>query len=313
MTAVAAQGRPAALRPAGLSTRAGRGLAPWVYLAPAILTLVVWVYAPLVRAAWLSCHEWNLLPTSPKVWLGLTNYERLVELPEMRRALRNTGLYVAGVLPLSVGLPLVIAIFTAGLTGPLRNLYRACIFVPVIIAPVVAAAVWRWMLDKHTGIVNVVLKAWGERPVDFLYDRNVALWTIVWITGWKLMGFSKLILSAALTSINPSLIEAARIDGARDWQVTRDIRLPLLSPAILFLTMLTILLGAQWSFTCINVLTGGGPLNATTNICYLLWQFGFGSLAVGWASAAGMILFAGFGVIAALLLWLSNRLAVHDD
>jgi multiple sugar transport system permease protein len=288
-------------------------LVPFLYLTPAVAMLVLWVYWPLAEAAWLSFHEWNMLPFAPKKPVGLLNYERLVALPEMGQALWNTLIYLVGLLPLTVALPVAAAILTQGLTGRWRNLYRALIFLPLIIAPVVAAAVWRWMLDPQFGIVNRMLEGLGFAPVQFLLDPDIAIWTIIWITGWKLVGFSTLIVSAALTSINPALIEAARMDGATEWQVTRRIRLPLLSPVIFLLVLLTILLGAQWSFAYIHVLTGGGPLNATTNIYYLLWQFGFGSLAAGWASAAAMILFAGFGAVAVTLIWLMNRYAFHDD
>lgn len=288
-------------------------LAPWLYLLPALISLFVWTYWPLGSAVWLSFHEWNMLPFAPKTWIGLTNYERLVELPEMRQALGNTFIYLFGLLPLTVALPVAVAIITHELRGRWRNLYRALIFVPLIIAPVVAAAVWRWMLDPQFGIVNRLVSASGFKPIAFLANPDFAIWTIIWITGWKLVGFSTLIVSASLAGINPALIEAARMDGAREWQITRRIRLPLLSPAIFLLVLLTILLGAQWSFAYIHVLTGGGPLGSSTNIYYLLWQFGFGSLAVGWASAAGMLLFAGFGVVAASLIWLMNRLSFHDN
>jgi len=234
-------------------------------------------------------------------------------LPEMAQALRNTGLYLLGLLPLTVILPVAAAIMTHELQGRWRNLYRALIFVPLIIAPIAAAAVWRWMLNPEFGIVNIVLRALGFDAVDFLKDGSVAIWTIVWITGWKLIGFSTLVVSASLANINPGLIEAARMDGGTEWQITRRIRLPLLSPTIFLLVLLTILLGAQWSFAYIHVLTQGGPLGSTSNIYYLLWQFGFGSLAAGWASAAGMLLFVGFGAIAVALIWLMNKASFHDN
>jgi multiple sugar transport system permease protein len=288
-------------------------LAPWLYLAPALLTLFVWTYAPLGYASWLSFHEWNMLPFSPRTYVGTANYERLVELPEMAQAVRNTFVYLFGLLPLTVGIPIAAAILTHELRGAWRNVYRALIFVPLIIAPVVAAAVWRWMLDSKYGIVNVVLQWFGLQPIAFLSDPDITIWTIIWITGWKLIGFSTLIVSANLANINAALIEAARMDGAREWNITRFIRLPLLSPTIFLLILLTILLGSQWSFTYILVLTGGGPLGTSNNIYYLLWQFGFGSLAAGWASAAGLLLFAGFGVVAVTLIWLMNRMSFHDN
>jgi multiple sugar transport system permease protein len=298
------------MRPAWL---ARQPLAPWLYLAPAVILLVIWVYAPLGYAFWLSFHEWNMLPTAPRRYVGTLNYERLIGLPDMAKALWNTGIYLIGLLPLTVIVPVAAAILTQGLSGPWRNLYRALIFVPLIIAPIAAAAVWRWMLNPDFGIVNMALRGLGFPAVDFLKDPDVAIWTIIWITGWKLIGFSTLIVSASLSNINPALIEAARMDGGTEWQITCRIRLPLLSPTIFLLVLLTILLGAQWSFAYIHVLTQGGPLGSTTNIYYLLWQFGFGSLAAGWASAAGMLLFAGFGAVAIALIWLMNRASFHDD
>jgi len=288
-------------------------LAPWLYLAPALVALFVWIYAPLGYALWLSFHEWNMLPFSPIRNVGTLNYERLIELPEMGQALRNTALYLVGLLPLTVALPVAAAILTQDLAPRWRNLYRGLIFVPLIIAPVAAAAVWRWLLDPGFGLINMGIQWLGFAPVRFLQSPDLAIWTIIWITGWKLIGFSTLIVSASLANINPALIEAARMDGATEWQVTRRIRLPLLSPVIFLLVLLTMLLGAQWSFTYIHVLTQGGPLGSSNNIYYLLWQFGFGSLAAGWASAAGILLFAGFGAVAAGLLWLMNRVTFHDN
>lgn len=287
--------------------------APWLYLLPVVSTLVIWVYAPLLEAFQLSFYQWNMLPTAPKTYVGLDNYRRLFVLPEMRRALWNTAIYIIGLFPMSVLMPLAVAIFTQELKGPWRNLYRTLIFVPMIIAPVVAAIVWRWLLNEDHGLVNQLFAALGLPKVGFLQDPDFALATLIWITGWKLIGFSTLLFSAANAGINPSYIEAARMDGATSWQIIRDVRLPLLSPTILLLSMMTILFGAQWSFTYINVLTQGGPLKSTTNIFYLLWDYGFGSLSVGWSSAAGMIAFAGFGAIAMLCLWLMQRRAFHDN
>ncbi|SFU20299.1 sugar ABC transporter permease [Mesorhizobium sp. YR577] len=288
-------------------------IAPWLYLAPVLVTLIIWIYVPLFEAFQLSFYQWNMLPTAPKAFVGLENYRRLFILPEMQRALWNTAIYIIGLFPMSVIIPLAVAIFTQDLKGPLRNLYRTLIFVPMIIAPVVAAIVWRWLLNEDHGLVNHALVGLGLSKIGFLQDPKYALGTLIWITGWKLIGFSTLLFSAANASINPSYVEAARMDGATRWQIIRDIRLPLLSPTILLLSMMTILFGAQWSFTYINVLTHGGPLKSTTNIFYLLWDYGFGSLSVGWSSAAGMIAFAGFSAIAFVCLRLMQRRAVYDN
>ncbi|MGX1307755.1 multiple sugar transport system permease protein [Amorphus suaedae] len=305
-------GRMATVRPAR-AARFRSGAVPWLYLAPALAVLIVWIYAPLVEAFQLSFHQWNMLPTAPKRFVGLQNYERILSLPEMRQALVNTVFYIVGLFPMSVIIPLAVAILTQDMKGPLRNLYRALIFVPMIVAPVVAAVLWRWLLNPDHGLVNHGLAALGFGRVGFLEDPRFALATLVWITGWKLIGFSTLLFSAANAVINPAYIEAARMDGASGWQIVRDIRLPLLSPTILLLSMMTVLFGAQWSFVYINVLTHGGPLKSTTNIFYLLWEYGFETLSAGWSSSAGMITFAGFALVAFVCLKLMRRYAVYDD
>jgi len=290
-----------------------RAAEPWLYLAPAMAVVLIWTYVPLLQAFELSFYEWNMLPRSQPRFVGLENYANLLTLPDMRQAVINTILYTAGLLPLSVGVPLAVALLTARLGGPLRNFYRALIFVPMIVAPVVAAIIWRWLLNEDHGLVNAWLRGFGFDTVGFLRDPDVALWTLVWITGWKLVGFSTLLFAAADSAISPSYIEAARMDGATPWQIVRDIRLPLLSPTILLLTMMTILFGAQWSFVYINALTGGGPLRSTTNVYFLMWEYGFKTMAAGWSTAAGVLVFAVFGLIALLCLALMKRFAVYDE
>ena len=315
MTDLSLSAAPVTAPPApSLTLRRGyRAIRPYLYLLPAVAGFVIWIYEPLAQAFILSFQQWNLLPTSPKVWVGLDNYINIFSLPKLWQALGNTGWYLIGLLPLTIVIPLAIALFTQDLPPRARNLYRALVFVPMIVPPVVAAAVWRWLLDPQHGIINLALQGLGAEPIYFLGDESWALWTITVITGWKLIGFATLILSAANANVDGSLLEAAQLDGATRWQIIRDIRLPLLSPTILLLFMMVILLGAQWSFSYIHVLTAGGPLGSTTNIYYLLWEFGFGSLAVGWSSASAVILFVGFGLIAAGLFALQRKVAFYDN
>lgn len=290
-----------------------RNAEPWLYLAPALAVLIVWTYVPLLEAFDLSFYQWNMLPRAKPRYVGFDNYANLLSLPDMQQAVINTVLYTIGLLPLSVGVPLAVALLTARLDGPMRTLYRGLIFVPMIVAPIVAAIVWRWLLNEDHGLVNAWIVALGFDAVGFLRDPDVALWTLVWITGWKLMGFSTLLFAAADSAVSPSYVEAARMDGASAWQIVRDIRMPLLSPTILLLTMMTILFGAQWSFVYINALTGGGPLRSTTNVYFLMWEYGFKTMSAGWSTAAGVLVFLAFGLIALVCLALMKRLAVYDE
>ncbi|MFN6977392.1 MAG: ABC transporter permease subunit, partial [Gemmobacter sp.] len=149
--------------------------------------------------------------------------------PDMRAAVWNTVLYTVGLLPLSVALPLAPALMTQGIRGPLRNLYRTLIFVPMIVPPIVAAILWRWLLNADHGLVNAGLDGVGLGRVAFLGDPAVALWALVWITGWKLIGFSTLLFSAANSAINPAYIEAARMDGAGSLRILAQVVVPNLS------------------------------------------------------------------------------------
>lgn len=292
--------------------RAPAILVPLLMAAPALLTLLVWVYLPLVETAWLSLFEWNMMPGAPRTFVGLENYERLFSLPEMPRATRNTVCYTLGLLPMTVALPLAVALLSQRMQGPWRNVYRAAIFLPMIMAPVVIAVVWRWLLNAEYGLVNLGLVALGFEKVQFLNDPDTALWTILFMTGWKLVGFSTLVFAAAITQIDRSLMEAARMDGAGEWRIALDMVIPLISPAVLFIALLTVLHGAQWSFAYINVLTKGGPLLASTNLFYLLYEYGFANFAVGWSSAAGVVLFVGFGAVALVCGRYMQRHAFHQ-
>jgi multiple sugar transport system permease protein len=282
-------------------------IVPCLFLAPAFVTLGVWIYWPLIEAFRLSFFEWNLLPTSDPVFVGLENYRNLLALSELKTATWNTVIYTLGLLPLTVGLPLLVALMTREAVGKAGAVYRAIIFVPMMIAPVVVAIIWRWLLNPDHGIINVMLKGLGFSGVRFLQDADIAIWTIIFITGWKLMGFSTLLFSSAMTNIDRSLIEVARIDGASEGQIARRIVIPLVMPTTVFLSVLTVLHGAQWSFVYINVLTQGGPRNATTNLYYLLWEYGFSSFAIGWSTAAGMMLFGAFSLFAIVGVWAMGR------
>ncbi|MGK8508064.1 carbohydrate ABC transporter permease [Nocardia asiatica] len=300
---VAPSHRPARLR------RAGRFAAPYLYLAPALVLLVVWIYRPLVQAVELSTYSWNLLPTAPMKPVGTGNYERLLELPAFWDSVGRTGVLIAGMLPFTVVLPLLVALASRRVHGRARTVYHAFVFVPFLVAPVAAAAVWRWLLHPGSGFVDQVLRS--DR--NWVYDVGTAHGVIILITGWQLLGFAVLVIWAGLAGISGDYDEAARVDGASARQIRRWITLPLLSPTLLFLVLTTVLLSPTLTFPLIDSMTQGGPSQATTNIYYLLWDYAFHSFDAGLSAAAGVLLFAGFGVIAGILVWVSEKVAFHDD
>ncbi|OZD05278.1 glycerol-3-phosphate ABC transporter permease [Rhodococcus sp. 06-235-1A] len=289
--------------------RVARSTQPYLYLTPAVALLIVWTYRPLVQAAQLSTYSWNLLPTTPMVPVGTDNYRRLLELPEVGDSLWRTVILIVGLLPFSIVLPVVIAFATRHVNGRARVVYQSIVFAPFLIAPVAGAAVWQWLLDPGAGIVNRIIGS--DR--NWIQDADTAPFVIIVITGWHFLGFAVLVVSAGMAGVDTSYQEAAEMDGASKWQIDRWIVLPLLSPTLVFLTLMTVLLSAQWTFPLIDTLTQGGPSRSTTNIYYLLWDYGFRTFDAGLSAAAGIVLFLGFGALAGGLVWLSERVAFHDD
>ena len=288
-------------------------LVPYLYLLPALLTVGIWVYKPLIQLFGLSFFQWNLLPTSPKVPVGLGNYRQLLSLPEFGAAIRNTVLYIVGILPMSILIPVIIALQTNRLSEKIRKAYRAVIFLPFIMAPVVITVLWRWLLNPYGGFVNdFILEPLLHHPVSF-FGESCALYTIIFITGWSIVGFSTLIFSSAIVGIDRSYLESATLEGATYGQMSRRIILPLLSPQILLMTMLTVLLASQWTFVHVNVITQYSSYMHVTNIYHLLYIYGFRSFNIGWSSAAAVLMFIVFGLIAVFFLRLTEKYSFYDN
>ncbi|XVQ15762.1 carbohydrate ABC transporter permease [Spirillospora sp. CA-255316] len=300
--AAAGSAPPAAARPA-LGARLRRAAPPYLYLAPGLALLAVWTYRPLGQTLYLSFHSWDLSPTSPLVPVGTANYERLLTTPELGASVVRTLVVIAGMLPFTVAIPLAVALLARGVRGRAGAAYRGMVFAPMLVAPVAGAAAWQWLLDPSAGAVNAVLGT----GVNWLNDATTAQWTIIVIAGWHVVGFAVLVVSAGLTGIDPEYAAAARVDGASRAQTTRWITLPLLSPTLAFLALVTVLLSAQWTFPLVDTLTQGGPAGSTTTVYYLLWEYGFRSHDAGLAAAAGMIFFVGFLLVAALPARLADR------
>ncbi|HEX3788497.1 MAG TPA: sugar ABC transporter permease [Pseudonocardiaceae bacterium] len=289
--------------------RVWRALPPYLFLLPALACVGFWVYRPLAQTFELSFYNWDLLPTSPMVPVGLGNYTQLLHDPQLGNSLWLTVLFILGMVPFTIILPTVIGLLTRRVRGRVAALYRGLVFAPMLVAPVAGAVVWEWLMDPRYGVIDRVLGS----QINWLQDAGPAQLAIVVITGWHVLGFAVLIVSAGLSGISDDYTAAAQLDGASRAQITRWITLPLLSPTLTFLGLMTILLSAQWSFPLIDTLTQGGPSGATTNIYYLLWEKAFQGFAAGSSAAAGVLFFLAFGVVAVILVRLADRFSFHDN
>lgn len=312
-------GPAAGIAPAGLTglpvTRRPnrRALSPYLYILPAVVLLLVWTYWPLGQTVNLSFNDWNLIPTKPKQYVDVQKYAKVLSLPELHQALINTGLYILAFLGISVALPLVFALLSRKVQGKARTAYQALIFVPFLITPVASSAIWRWLFAPEGGTIPAIAASLGAPMGNVFRDPDGSMIAVIVIVGWQMLGFGVLVVSAGLAGISPDYAAAASIDGANGRQITWRIIIPLLSPSLVFLSLMTILLSAQWTYPIIDLVTQGGPGNSSTNIYYLLYQFGFRNFDAGLSSAAGTLFFLGFGLIALVFVELSERLSFYDN
>jgi ABC-type sugar transport system permease subunit len=265
-------------------------LVPFSYLIPAAALLILFTYWPLLYTIVLSLFRWNLV--SPDMeFVGLGNFIGLTESPMFDAAMRNTFIYVVGSIPLKVLLPLPIAAFLWALGGRRSAIYKVILFLPTILSFVVVALIWMWMLNPIGGIVSALASGLGYRLPPLLGTSETALWTILGISTWKIIGFNTMLYLAGLSAVNRDHIDAMRLDGANDIHLLRYLIWPLLTPTTLFVLIATVVFSLQQVFTPIDVLTRGGPANATTNLFYMVYVYTFESFNVGFGAAGTTFLF----------------------
>lgn len=277
--------RPASDRP---RRRTRVNLWAAAFLAPSAIPLIAFVIVPMFRAAWTSLHQWNLI--SPATWVGLDNYRELLTDTRTLKAFWHTLYYVLGVLPLTLvgGLFIALALNRA-FRG--RALLRGIYFLPVVTSWIAVAIVWRWLLNPSVGIVNSFLSALGIDGPGWWTDPSWAMPSIILASAWKDLGFVMVLLLAGLQTIPTDVVEAALLDGAGWWRRLWSITLPLLSPQIFFVVVISLINGFQ-VFDQVYAMTGGGPAGASEVVVQRIYDLTFRYSQAGLASALSMLLFA---------------------
>lgn len=274
-------------------------LQPYLFLAPSFAILLAFLIFPLSWNIYIAVHDVSLT-TILREWeyVGLDNFVTLFNDPNFYTSLKITLIFVGGSVALQFGVGLLMAtVLNQQIRG--SGIYRAVLIIPWTISAVIAAFSFKFILDDNFGILNYILNELGFGSVGWLSDPNIVIWSLVIANMWYGTPFTLLFLTAGLLSINPSLYEAARIDGASKMRSFFYITLPLLKPFII----INLVLITMWSVNLFDIqliMTGGGPLfSSTTASLYMYRQaFEFGLLSKG--AAAGIILIA-INLIVALL------------
>lgn len=305
---VATAAAPAAVRPAGgIGRHLWRDRWLYVFLIPTVLLYSAYTLWPILASVRYSLLDWNGFE-SDGVFIGLGNYVELVRDPQFWNAFKNTLLFLALAVPLRVGLALVLAVILNNPRLPFARLFRTALFLPVVTTGAIVGVVMRFILDPTGGPINVALVDSGllERPVNFLGQASLALYSAVGIWVWKWLGVTLIYWLAALQTIPKDLYEAARIDGAGRLDLFRYVTLPLLIPFLIIITLITAV-EATNVFDLLLTLTGGGPFYATEVIDIFIYRQAFAANIprLGYASAAA--LFFGLCIVALAGLQMTIR------
>lgn len=280
-----------------------KALVVTMFLAPSLLALLAFSIGPMIGTLWVSLQEWNLI--RPAEFIGLDNFRDLWHDDDAWRALRNTLYYLVGYLPLVVlgGLALAVLV-NRKLRGV--NLFRGLYFLPVVTSWVVVSLLWRWLLNPTDGVVNWLLERVGIDGPGWWTDSTWAMPSVILASAWKDLGFVMIILLAGLQGIDATLYEAARIDGANAWRQLRSVTLPLLTPSLFFVVVISLINGFQ-VFEQVWVMTEGGPAGASTVMVEQIVKNTFQYGRAGYASAQSVVLFVIILTVTAVQLRLQKR------
>jgi multiple sugar transport system permease protein len=264
-----------------------------LFVAPAAVGFIAFFLYPTVRGFYLSLTDYSILGTPE--FIGFDNFTKLLDDPVFWNSLKVTTWYVV----LNIGFQTVIALGMAVLMHRLTKstLARGVLLLPFLIAKVVVALLWFWLLDYQIGIVNAALDALGLGKLAFFGSSSLAIPTIAFVNVWRHMGYTALLIFAGLQAIPDSVYEAGALDGASESRMFWRITVPLLRPILVLVLVITVT-GAFQVFDTVAVTTKGGPGNASRVIQLYIFDQAFGRQHFGYASAISVVLFVILLVVA---------------
>jgi sn-glycerol 3-phosphate transport system permease protein len=289
-----------------MSTRLSGSTAVHAYLLllPAFVLLVAFTHYPAV-ASLIDSFLSTPRGSRPTVWVGLANYREMVNDPVFWKAATNNLWFALATIPLSIGLALVMALWVnERMAG--RGFLRMAYFTPTVLPMVAVANIWLFFYTPGYGLLEQITGGFGLPSHNWLGDQRTALGAVTVVAVWKEAGFFMIFYLAALQSFNPSLREAAAIEGASRWYFFRRVLWPLLMPTTLFV-MVNAVINAVRMVDHIVVLTRGGPDNASTLLLYHLYEVGFKFWDTGYAAALTMVLLAVLATVALLQFFVLGR------
>lgn len=276
----------------------------WLLLLPATVLLASFTHIPAVETVVNSFFS-TARGMRPSHFVGLGNYRNLIADPTFWQAMRNNLLYAAITIPLSMGIALAMALLVRGRIGG-RGFLRMAFFTPTVLPLIAVANIWIFFYTPGFGLLNQIGALFGLPNMNFLGQGATALYAVAAVSVWKEAGFFMIFYLAALQTIPPSLIEAARLEGASSWHVFRRVTLPLIMPTTLFISVNAVI-NAFRLVDQVFVMTQGGPDNASTLLFYYIYQVGFQFWDTAYAATLTVVMLAILVAIAIGQFFLLDR------
>lgn len=279
--------------------------AGWIFILPALLGTLIFIVIPVICSFGLSFTKWDLL--NPIRFVGLDNYKEIFSETLFFKIFWNTVVFAISTSVLGVIIPLILAcILNSKIRG--SEFYKTAYFLPFITPMIVIGVVWEWIFDPNIGLLNHIL----HLHINWLYDTHFAMPALIIVSVWKLIGYNMVIFLSSLSGISQSMFEAAIIDGATPFQTFKNVTIPLLSPSIFFVVIITAISSFQ-VFDLIYLMTQGGPLDSTNVLVYAIYKNAFEYFNVGKASAIAYVLFFIILVLTLVQWSLRKKLVYNED
>lgn len=298
------QGRSARAVPFYRRSRWVEGVNGWIFVLPVVLGTLLLNIFPAIPNLYYSMTEWNGLTRAK--WIGFDNYREMRTNSDFLNSLKVTFIYVVSSVPLTMVVALCLALLVnRKLRG--MSIFRAIFYVPHIASIIAVVIVFRYLLAPRFGLINEALwNLFGVVGPNWLGTSSTAMASIVAITVYMAAGYQMVLFLAGLQNIPEQLYEAATIDGASAWTKFRTITLPLLTPTIFFVLIISII-GSFNVFGLVFALTGGGPGRATEVMFYLIYQQAFEEYRFGFSAAMAVVMSLMVGLLTAMNWWLGRR------
>ena len=260
----------------------------FLFLLPSVFFFAVFSYWPLLQNLYLSFFSWNMVSPNMK-FVGLDNYVSVLGSEELIKILVNTVVFVAIMLVLNFVLPYLFSFVLGHLIERGKGFYRSALFMPATLSLAVASILFLWIYNPLAGPLSIVLSWFDVESPRWFKENGLVIFAICTIIGWKVFGYNLIVMRAAMLAVPKEMIEAAKLENASNWQIFKQIIVPMTSSTAIYVFTITVVFGLQYVLVPVNMLTQGGPDQGSSNLVYIIYQYAFVFFQTGKSAAFAII------------------------